>query len=380
MQQLVADLEDDPGEVWVALHGLAAVEPEVRAAIVAGLADAPAGPGLVEFLRLLAHAQDPHARDAAVAALGAHDPADPLVAAAWAELAAYHDEPDVAELARTRISGRVEDRTARNLPAAPPPTITRCLVTAVDGLGRAEVILEASDGGRRSTAAFACDVEQGIVEVVGHDQAAAAAFEEHAGRVEVEAVAGRPDLAVGLLAAAMLRVGPATNPALRYWLERTVGHAFRPAPFPGLFGGWDPADVAIAETAAHAEAVLDACPGWEDDSTPIREIAGELFGRDTAARADPIRDAGAYRFAFEHRLLARLPRYQAMLGWMAAFWHGAGEVGLGRSALALAWQLADPQHAVPGHPFAVSLTTRSLDAALGRLRGPADAGVLGRLR
>ena len=41
---------------------------------------------------------------------------------------------------------------------------------------------------------------------------------------------------------------------------------------------------------------------------------------------------------------------------MASFWHASGDPDLARSALALAWQLSDPQHAVPAHPFTVELT------------------------
>jgi hypothetical protein len=76
-----------------------------------------------------------------------------------------------------------------------------------------------------------------------------------------------------------------------------------------------------------------------------------------------VRDAGAYRFLFEHRLLGQLERYQRMLLWSAWLWRASGEAELARSAVALAWQLSDAQHVVPGHPFAVALTTRSLAAA-----------------
>jgi hypothetical protein len=45
---------------------------------------------------------------------------------------------------------------------------------------------------------------------------------------------------------------------------------------------------------------------------------------------------------------------------------------LARSSLALAWQLSDPQHAVPSHPFTVALTTRSLVAAQDDIRSGRD--------
>ena len=48
---------------------------------------------------------------------------------------------------------------------------------------------------------------------------------------------------------------------------------------------------------------------------------------------------------------------------MASFWEASGDEELGHSALTLAWQLSDPQHAVPSHAFTVALTTRSLAMA-----------------
>jgi len=56
-----------------------------------------------------------------------------------------------------------------------------------------------------------------------------------------------------------------------------------------------------------------------------------------------------------------------MLYWMASFWQGADRPYLGQSALTLAEQLSDAQHAVPSHPFVVDLITRSLVAAQARV-------------
>ncbi len=44
---------------------------------------------------------------------------------------------------------------------------------------------------------------------------------------------GCSDLALGLLAGSLLVSGPATNPALRFWIERTVGPGFRARAFAG---------------------------------------------------------------------------------------------------------------------------------------------------
>src|SRR5580693_1494608 len=79
LEQLAAQIEDDPEGLWLALQGLAAVEPEVRAEIIAGLgqlADEP-GPNLIEFLRALSFAHDPPTRTAALAALAGVPSAPP---------------------------------------------------------------------------------------------------------------------------------------------------------------------------------------------------------------------------------------------------------------------------------------------------------------
>src|SRR6202034_4319433 len=69
LETLVSQLEEEPEGSWVALQGLGAVEPEVRAEIIEGLARFPTSPGLVNFLRLLAFAHDPTTRLAALDAL-----------------------------------------------------------------------------------------------------------------------------------------------------------------------------------------------------------------------------------------------------------------------------------------------------------------------
>ncbi len=102
------------------------------------------------------------------------------------------------------------------------------------------------------------------------------------------------------------------------------------------------------------------------------ELAEEIWLREGRTAADPERDAGAYRFLFEHRLIHCLELYQRMLLWMAWLWKFRTRLELSRSALALASQLSDEQYAVPSHPFTVELTTRSLEAAQRRLRTTAD--------
>ena len=371
---LADHLEDEPEGSWVALQALGAVEPEVAVEIVSGLADVPDGPGLVAFLRLLAFAHEPRIRDAAISALAARAEDDADHQAAWAEIAHDHPDPSVRARAVRRLGPDAVDaiESALARPGRARPSRLRCLVTALDGDGRGSIVVASTDRGRWVAASFLCDVWRGVVEVIGEvgDRPAQTSgfldlFAETEPRDLVEDVA---DLADGLLAGSLLLCDHSTSPALRYWLERTVGPDFAPRPFLDLIGDGDLADHALVRMAGPARAILDACPDWVDTSALTFDLAEEIALRSGGKLPpDPIRDAGAYRYLFEHHLAARLEHYRRMLLWMASFWQASGDPELGRSALALAWQLADPQHAVPGHPFTVALTTRSLLAAQAHL-------------
>ena len=369
LRELVASLEEDDDGPSVALQGLHAVEPEIRVEIIDGLRGVEGGRGLVEFLRLLVFALEPRTREAALRALEDRSDDDPGVIAAWVSIAAEHDDPAVADRARAWLR-RVVGPPRSGLPArlGDAPQLIRSSVTAVDGEGRATIVLlaDSPSSGKWTGAAFSCHLNEGILDVVGHlgrsSPAADALFREFANPSEVMVVENRTELALGLLASLLAVTGPSSTPALRFWVERTAGPSFR-AKASGmldLFGEWEPADVPFVETPARVEAVLNALPAWVDRSEITKEIAREIALRVSGGMPDPRRDAGAYRYFFEHHLHRRLELHRRMLYWMAAFWRASGEDHLGRSAHALAWQLADPQHAVPSHPFLVSLTTRSL--------------------
>lgn len=374
IEDLARQLEDDPDGPWLALQGLAAVEPEVRAEIIAGLADlSPGGPGLISFFRLLAFAHDPSTRWAALEALEERSNDEPGVAEAWSSIAETHPDPAVAERSLARVGDRVIGRPSTRS----SPTIVRSLVTPVDGEGRASIVLGAREGDRWAGAAFLCHVLRGIVDVVGLDGSGASGLEEAFDSLrdgaDLGSIEGYDDLAHRLLAGSLSLCGPTTTPALRYWVERTAGPDFRadPHPIPDLDFGVtplrievvDPESLPLEETAALAEAVLTACPGWADASDLTIDLAREIALREVGAEPDPRRDAGAYRFFFEHRLSDRVELYQRMLLWNAAAWASEARGELARSAASLAWHLTDPQHAVPGHPFFVALTTLSLRAA-----------------
>jgi hypothetical protein len=348
LTQLATQIEDEPEGIWLALQGLGAIEPPVRVQIIAGLVQTQAGgrlgPNLVEFLRLLSFAHDPDTRAAARAALG--------------DIPLDHDRTGLA-VARTPV---------------------KSLVTAIDGQGRGTIVLTAiagngagiGTGTTRTSAAFLCDVERGIRDVYGQvdvGPASAGSFlDAFAEEAECACVRDMPALAVGLLRGCLVLCGPETSPALRYWLEATLGPDITPQPFPIPFPDWDPASVVPEEMAGRAGRVLEACPSWIDTSELTRELAREILLREGDSPPDPRRDAGVYRYLFEHHLRGRLELYRRMLLWMASFWQAAGAGELGRSALALASQLSDEQHAVAGHPFTVALTTRSLTSAQASLR------------
>jgi hypothetical protein len=240
-------------------------------------------------------------------------------------------------------------------------------VTAVDGEGRSTIVLAAREGDRWAGAAFLCHALAGVVDVAGQDgmgdlgiDEAFAALHE---RPELDAVEGAHEVARRLLAGSLSLCGPLTPPALRYWVERVAGRDFRAEADVGLLGDWDPAALPFDGIALAAHEVVQACPHWADSSELTVDLAREVTLRGSGESPDPRRDSGAYRFLFEHRLAPRIELYQRMLLWMATFWRATRQDDLGRSALALAWQLSDPQHAVPSHPFFVELTTMSFEAA-----------------
>ncbi len=359
---LAAQITDDAEGPWVALQALGAVEPGVRADIIAELADQDAGLGLTEFLRLLAFAHDPATRWSALDALEERPADDPDVAETWRAIALAHPDPGVV----ARASAHLVQGGGAGLPARrDPPKLVRSLVTAVDGEGRATLVLAARDGERWTGAAFLCHALAGVVDATGQggigdsglDEAFAALHE----RTDIDTIEGADELARRLLAGSLSLSGPATSPALRYWVERVAGREFRPEPGLAL-GDWDPFEIRLDEMSARAREVLLACRHWADSSELCTDLAREVSLRGSGP-PDPKRDSGAYRYLFEHRLGGRTELYQRMLLWMAAFWRASGQDDLGRSALALAWQLTDPQHAVPSHPFFVTLTTMSFEAA-----------------
>jgi hypothetical protein len=373
LAQLIDQIDDDPEGVWLALQGLGVIEPEVREEIITGLASYLPGAGVVEILRLLSYAHDPRTRTAAVSALLDERTSAPSLWAAWVDLRDHHPDASVSSKARRILLGERGDEPTDLAPARPAPGLVRSLVTAVDGRGRGSVILSSTRGRERATAAFLCVVDEGVTEVIGDLSGDSdAAFAEYRGRFDCDMVEDGHPLALAVLAGSVLISGPKTPPVLRFWLEATVGSDFHAEPFPAVLPGFDPTAVPFDEMPARAEAVLASCPDWVDRSPLTYELAEEVLLRDQGPVPNPSQNPGVFRYLFERRLKGQLERYRRMLLWMTGFWEATGDHVLAQSALALAWQLSDEQHIVPGHPFAVGLTTRSLTTAQTDLRRGLD--------
>jgi hypothetical protein len=374
LEEVALQLENNPDECWQAIESLAHVELEVRLSIIDELSALGPRPGAAKLLRLLSSTRDPATRSAAQSALERivwHADSLPKLTASstlaevtsgtGGEKALGYGQPFLA-LAGRNGSG---------------PRLARCLVTPVDGRGRATIVVSVNKLHQRRTAAFLCDVERGIRDVVGEvepesDRAGGLidAFDQQPAG---DCARDVPELALLLLAGSLMLtdVNNATH-AVREWLLGTLGPDFRPAELPTVISDLNASSIEHEEMPQRALSILEACPSWLDVSPLTFELAREIWLREGRDAADPTRDAGAYRYLFEHRLSRRLELYGRMLLWMAWLWKYSGLADLSLSAATMAAQLSDEQYAVPSHPFTVELTTRSLLAAQARMRTADD--------
>jgi hypothetical protein len=130
--------------------------------------------------------------------------------------------------------------------------------------------------------------------------------------------------------------------------------------------------LSAGEAARQAEAILEACPDWIDDSPLTYELAEEALLRGGDQAAEHAGEMGAIRYLFEHRLRQRLELDRRMLCWMAALWHASGREALAQAAVYTAKELADPAQAVPAQPFLTALAAKSLSIARENLRNGVD--------
>jgi hypothetical protein len=373
LEEIALQLEKNPDECWQAIESLEQVEPEVRLSIIDELRALGPRPGAAKLLRLLSSTRDSVTRSAAQSALERIDrPASSLLDFAEASSSAEvksttgrhqalgHDRPFLS-IARCQGSG---------------PRLASCLVTPVDGRGRATIVVSVNQMHQRRTAAFLCDVERGIRDVVGEvepeSDGAGGLINAFNQQPEGDCVRDVPELALALLAGSLMLTEVDADHPVRVWLLGTLGSDFRPTELPAVIPDLHASLIDHDDMPQHALSILEACPSWLDDSPLTFELAEEIWLREGRAAADPARDAGAYRYLFEHRLIGRLELYGRMLLWMAWLWKSTGLVELSQSAAALAAQLADEQYVVPSHPFTIELTTRSLLAAQARLRTADD--------
>ena len=370
--EIVTQLEADPEQCWEALESLSAIDADVRAPIIASLATYRERPGVRALLRLLGSSPDPATQTAARLAL----PEDQGEAV---EDGVVHDSDQPSgdggtskdtEALPTLAVGREGAELAA--PAGHfASRIVRSLVTALDGEGtRDDRDLGAGCGAHRRTAAFRCDVRLGILDAVGEVEPehpySGGLIDEWIERADGDYLPDVPELTVRLLGGCFGLSGPAAPARVRAWVEGVLGLGAPPPGLPAIVPGPEDA-VPVEEMPARAEMVLDACPTWLDRSALTFELAEEIALRERRSIPDPIRDAGAYRYLFEHSLSRRLELYARMLLWMGCVWLASEQSELARSAFALGAQLADEQYAVPSHPFAMALTTRSLQAAQAEL-------------
>ncbi len=371
LEELVAQLEHDPGECRRACEGLESVDLETRVSIIQGLAGISTGAGVIHLLELLAASESAETREAALAGLKNLDGGEESVARAASVEAERWEEPGAGHAQGVLELASDSSRQIALVGDPARPRLVNCLVTAVDGLGRGSVAISATRQSERCTAMFLCDVERGITDAIGQveaeSQGAGALLEivkAQAGGLGIE---GIPELALRLLAGCLSLSGPATARSVMEWMERTLGGGFEPRPLPAPTDELSLEPAGSLDLRLSADEVLRACPTWLDRSPLTFELAEEVCLREGPVAVDPRRDSGAFRFLFEHRIINRLELYRRMLLWMHWFWCCAGEPELAGSARILAWQLSDEQFAVPSHPFTVALMARSLDAARERL-------------
>jgi hypothetical protein len=354
IEELARQLEDDPESAWIAVQGLDAIEPDIRTEILEGLARLPAGPGLIEFWRLVRETDRP------------------LLPTPWNA----PPPPPPCE-------GGEPEADSENmlviLPGLSRPgrLLAGSLITSLDSLGRGYVAIAASGEEGPAAAAFRCDVVHGVLDAIGRsssgvlaETAPHASLAELADVQECDLVRDEHDAALALLGGTLVLNGTQIPTAVREWLDRTIGPEFQPKPLVTASPVGDLAAVPPKELADWSRAVLDCCTGWRDDSELTYDLAEELLLQ--GAAPDPERDSGAYRFLFENRLLGRLELDRRMLFWMAVFWRALGDEGLAHAALTLGCHLSEAPHAAPGHPFLVELATRSLVAAQANLRAGRD--------
>jgi len=334
-------LEQVAPNVSVPLEFLGGLEPDLAVLLIERLGQVPSRPGLHHLLQTLAHCSDSRLRMAAASALQ-------------------------EQVVRFCVNGSLaagKSSPASVLAVRHATPAVRGLVTAMDGLGRAQIGLLAEVNGVWVAAVFDCDVELGVVRVAGFEGpdrlTISQELENNLRSDSLNLRDGEPALAIELLRAVLTQAGPGSPPDLAYWVERVCGKGLTPSPLRSPVP-LRPADHDSPRSMAqHAVKLLDALPGWWEDDPLTDSLASESVVR----VADPGNDPGAVRILFERRLVHRLERYSRMLTWMGIYWYIENELQFSQLAFEFAAQLDDPQNAVPRHPWIAEYARRSLRQA-----------------
>jgi len=236
LEELVAQLEHDPGECRRACEGLESVDVETRISIIQGLAGISTGTGVIRLLELLATSESAETREAALAGLKNLDGGEDRVLRDSSVAAERWDDPGAGHAQGVLELALDSSREIVLVGDPDRPRLVNCLVTAVDGMGRGSVAISATRQTERCTAMFLCDVERGITDAIGQieaeSQGAGALLEVAKARAGGLGIEGIPELALRLLAGSLSLSGPATARPVMEWLERTLGRGLEPRPLP----------------------------------------------------------------------------------------------------------------------------------------------------
>ena len=113
------------------------------------------------------------------------------------------------------------------------PRLAHSLVTPVAGDGRGTIVVSVCWSDQRRTAAFLCDVEHGICDVYGDIEpdsvSARRLLDDLASDHGHERALDVDELSLGLLAGSLMLGRSTIAPAVRDWIDGTLGPGFQPA-------------------------------------------------------------------------------------------------------------------------------------------------------
>ena len=265
LQEIIAQLENDPGECWLAMESLSAIDPEMRRAIIGELSGHRSKPGVQTLLSLLATTHDPDTRSAARLAYDQVDQVELPAPGAGVSLDVY--------------AGR--EALELDIPAI---EVVNGLITPVNGMGRATVVVSIRQAGQRRTAAFLCDVCKGILDVVGEVESespsAGRLIEDWLERTGGDCAHDFPSLALILLKGSLLLCGVEAPGHVRDWVAGMLGPGFEPSGAPGVIPMPTTTSIPGEEMARRVDEILDACPSWLDTSGLTVGLAEEISMRE----------------------------------------------------------------------------------------------------